>query len=83
MMELLSSFVVGSDARRVLLSNQLALCRHSNALQLVMQSSHALHTWAHELRELQVCLAWRNSLQHEMHISCHHPANKGWQCLLL
>ena len=24
------------DARRVLLSNQLALCRHNNALQLVM-----------------------------------------------
>ena len=24
------------DARRVLLSNQLALCRHSNAMQLVM-----------------------------------------------
>ena len=40
------------DARRVLLSNQLALCRHSNALQLDMKSSHVLHTWADELREL-------------------------------
>lgn len=40
------------DAQRVLLSNQLALCRHSNALQLDMKSSHVLHTWADELREL-------------------------------